>query len=124
MRKPTKKSLTRELDKVCSLIVRQRPCDKCGEVQYDKLQCAHIFSRTYRSTRFDLLNLLCLCQRCHFWGHKNPLLFSEFVFNYLGAFKYHELKDRHQMICRRGIDEMLALLNNLKKQLNKDDNLV
>lgn len=113
MKKPTKSSMTRRLDKLCSNVVRRSPCAKCGEEQHDKLQCAHIFSRTYRNTRWSLNNLVCLCASCHFWAHRNPVLFGEFVITYLGDINYINLKLQARSIKKWTIPEMLELEQDL-----------
>lgn len=81
---------------------------------YEKLQCAHIYSRTYRNTRWDLKNLLCLCSGCHFYAHKNPLAFTEIVQSHLGSYEYAMLKNKHNVIKRWTIPEMLGLLETLR----------
>lgn len=115
MKKQTKSSLTRKLDIECSRIIRSYgQCAMCWSQDYSKLQCAHIFSRTYRNTRWDLQNLIPLCAGCHFKSHKNPILFSEFVREYLGNLKYLELKQKHNVIKRWTVVEMEELLKALK----------
>lgn len=116
MKKQTKSSLTRKLDKECSRIVRQRPCDKCGLIDYEKRQCAHIFSRTYRSVRWFMDNLLCLCAGCHFWAHRNPILFTEWVKTYLGEEKYQNLKIMATAIKKWTLGEMEELWQIIKQQ--------
>ena len=78
--------------------------------EYDKLQCAHIYSRTYRSVRWILDNLLCLCAGCHFWAHRNPILFAEFVKTHLGEEKYQSLKIMATAIKKWTLSEMQELL--------------
>lgn len=45
-------------------------CDRCRLVK--NLQCAHIFSRGKKNTRFDERNAIALCVPCHDWfdSHK------------------------------------------------------
>lgn len=119
MRKPTKSSMTRKLDKICSDLVRSRGiCERCGPARYyefSELQCAHIYSRTYRSVRWDLLNLLSLCAGCHIgFAHKKPLEFAEWVRSYLGEHKYIELKARANSIKKWSLTEMIEYLETLK----------
>ena len=114
MRKPTKRSLKRQLDKELSRIVRSRGrCEKCGSA--NELQCCHIFSRTYMSTRFFLTNLLCLCAKCHFWAHKQPILFVDFVKRRLGLREYNNLKQQAQVIIKWAIPDLETLLLKLKE---------
>lgn len=117
MKKQTKSSLTRKLDTECSRIVRSAgQCAWCHISDYSKLQCAHIFSRTYRNTRWDLRNMIPLCQGCHFRGHKCPLEFTELVKKYLGDYEYEELRLRHNAIKKWTLIEMGELWEMLKRQ--------
>ena len=116
MKKKGKSTLTRLLDKECSRIVRGRGfCAMCNSVDYQKLQCAHIFSRTYRNTRWNLHNLLCLCAGCHFKGHRSPIEFTEFVKAYLGDNLFQALKSSHIAIKRWTLSEMQELLETLQE---------
>ena len=116
MKKQTKSSLTRKLDIECSRIVRSLGyCVSCGNNNYSNLQCCHIFSRTYRNTRWDLKNLLCMCAGCHFEAHKNPIKFVEKVQEYLGEYEYTALKNRHNAIKRWTVLEMNELLETLRR---------
>jgi len=113
MRKPTRTSLKRHLDKKVSEIVRARgKCQRCGKKT--NLQCCHIFSRKYLNTRWDLDNLLCLCAGCHFLSHAEPILFGEFVQRELGDF-YEVLKESHNLIYKPTIDDLLTKLKCLEE---------
>ena len=112
----TKSALTNKLDKECSRIIRsQGICVSCKMTDYSKLQCCHIFSRTYRNTRWSLDNLLCMCAGCHFESHKNPIKFVEKVKEHLGEYKYEMLKSQHNVIKRWTVLEMSDLLESLRK---------
>ncbi len=116
MRKITKTGLTRKLDSEVSRITRSLGyCVSCHKTDYEKLQCCHIFSRTYRNTRWDLKNLLCMCAGCHFEAHRNPIKFVEKVQEYLGEYEYTALKTRHNAIKKWTLCEMSELLESLKK---------
>jgi len=114
MRKPTKTTLRRKLDKLCSEIVRKRgKCERCGS--RNNIQCCHIFSRTYNNTRWDIENLVALCAGCHFWSHKNPILFGEFIIQYLGTKRYELLKEAHNLITKYTIDDLLTKIKVLEE---------
>lgn len=116
MKKPTRKSLTRKLDKACSDIIRSiGKCAYCGNEDYSKLQAAHVFSRSIRSVRWELNNIVCLCAKCHFWVHAHPILWAEFVRDYLGSYKYQNLKLQANMIKKWSIKELEDLLKALEK---------
>lgn len=76
IRKRAKKNrLIPELDGLVHVLVVARDggkCLKCGGT--DRLAAAHIFSKgPYARLRFELLNVLTLCYRCHIhWAHKSP----------------------------------------------------
>jgi hypothetical protein len=113
MKKPTKTSLTRKLDKLCSQIIRGRGyCAWCHTT--DGLECCHVFSRRYRSVRWYLPNLVCLCHSHHFYAHSNPVLFTEFIKEYLGEKDYEELKFRAKMILKYSIYDLETLLKSLE----------
>lgn len=115
MKKQTKSSLTNKLDRECSRIIRSKGfCTRCGMNDYEKLQCAHIYSRDYKSLRWDLKNMVCLCASCHFWGHKNPILFAEFVKEYLGDYEYQALKERAMPTSHWKIFQLEELYQTLK----------
>ena len=109
-----KKTIKRKLDKVVSEIVRSKGyCVKCNKTM--NLQCCHIFSRKNLSTRWDLDNLLCMDAGCHFWSHQNPVLFTEFVKEYLGSLRYEALKVRAKAIKKWSEDELISYYNVLLK---------
>lgn len=113
---PSKKTLTNKLDRECSRVVRSHgkcvwgATKNCGQDKYELLQCCHIFSRQNRAVRWDLKNMLCMCAGCHFYAHQNPVLFGEFVGNYLGEYEYAALKNRANNIKRWTTFEMQDLL--------------
>ncbi len=118
MKKLTKRGLIRKLDKAFGEIVRSRGvCAKCGKgAEQVTLHCAHIFSRQNLSVRWNLDNAMALCYYDHFWwAHKEPILFTEFVKEYLGAYKYEQLKIRARSIKKWSIDDLSALLKTLTK---------
>lgn len=116
MKNPTRTSLRNKLDQVASKIVRSRgKCERCGNTE--TLQCCHIYSRTYNNTRWDIdNNLLCLCASCHFWGHKNPLEFAEFVKSHLGKARFEMLLESRNQITKFTIKDLqlkLKVLNEI-----------
>jgi len=115
-KKPSRKSLTNKLDKLVSEVVRLKgKCQRCGK--RETLQACHIFSRTYRSVRWYLKNLLCLCAGCHFWAHKNPILFAEFVQSLYTKEGYEELKRLAQVTKRWQVWELQELVKKFQQML-------
>ena len=118
----SKKALGNKLDKLFSKVIRKRGhCERCGSTR--NLQTAHIFSRTYRNTRWDTSNALCLCAGCHFWGHKNPILFTEFVHEHLGRDNYEVLKEAHNQIYKGTVEDLqikLKVLGEMYEEHSSD----
>lgn len=115
-------TLRNKLDKLVSHIVRARgKCEHCGRSRQNGFQAAHIFSRTYNNTRWALDNLLCLCAACHFYFHKNPILFAEWVKKYLGEEKYENLKEARNQITKYTLDDLETKLEVLQKMRTPND---
>ncbi len=51
----------------------RRVCESDRPTHAGHLQCAHIISRSYKTTRTDERNALCLCQGCHLYYTNHPL---------------------------------------------------
>ena len=116
MRKITKRGLKTKLDKVLSEQVRSQGfCSKCRKDDYSKLHCCHIFSRKLMSVRFDRDNLVCLCSSCHAEFHDRPILFQEFIKEYLGKERYSQLIMKSTMIKKWTIFELQELYDRLKE---------
>ena len=103
-------ALVRIADLAFSLFIKTRDkyCLKC--FRKDNLQCAHIFSRSARSVRWDELNAIALCGGCHlFWAHKNPIEFTEFIMKRLGN-QYEELKRRYYILHQFNRQELELII--------------
>jgi len=118
MKKVTKTSLKRKLDKEVSRIVRARGvCARCGRgAEAVTLQCSHIIGRTHLGTRWSLDNCFALCIKCHlYWWHREPLQAAEWAKEYLGELKYNELLRQATAIKQWTVDELQELLKLLKE---------
>ena len=79
------------LDHLCAVVVKtrddftcqiQRPGCSGGMSPGDRnCQWCHIISRTANKTRWDLLNAVTGCGRCHQWAHANPAEFGLWFVN-------------------------------------------
>lgn len=84
--------LKNKADKLFSeWIRRDGKCEYCNRANV-RLECAHIFSRRYISTRYEPINALCLCSAHHRWLHDQPIEGVEWIKNYLGEDIYDELR--------------------------------
>lgn len=92
-RKPSRTSLRTKADTLFSLHIRRDGvCVRCGKTE--GLQCAHIVSRRYLSTRWDDDNAVCLCAGCHIYMTHRPLEWDVWVTKRIGADAYAAIKRR------------------------------
>lgn len=90
-RTTSKKSRIDYLDRIFSILIRaDGECVHCGTTE--RLQCAHGFSRRYRSVRWDTRNAFCLCQRCHMFFTHRPLEWDEWLKDRWGEDLYDEVR--------------------------------
>jgi hypothetical protein len=81
-----------------SRLIRERDgwrCRKCGKEYTPSsrgLHCAHIVGRRNRELRHDERNCVSLCMGCHLFFHANPLEFSAWVKDEIGAKTYNWLR--------------------------------
>lgn len=113
MRKVTKTSIKKKLDKLFSEKVRRIGfCQHCGS--NNNLQCAHIFSRRNLSIRWDDENAVCLCYRCHIhWSHKEPIQFTKWVSQFKNI---AYLEDKIANAKPVKLFELVELLEKLKQK--------
>ena len=116
------KSTVQELDELCREIVRLRDrgkCRKCGSGK--QFQVAHIFSRSRRSVRFDLDNLIGLCFRHHFyWAHRSPIEFTEWTRKEVGEKEFADLRMRAYGVSKVDLSAVKIYLLNERNKYAKD----
>ena len=116
-KKPSRKSLVRQLDETVSLLVRKRDkvCVTCGSIK--RLGCGHVFSRVAYSTRWDLTNCHCQCAICNLKHEYDPYPYMKFLTDILGV-EGVEALHRQYVTPRKWKDyELTGLLEELKVQL-------
>jgi hypothetical protein len=130
MGKLTKKGAEKKALKAMSDYVRERDrwqCISCNKVERDprKMDCGHLFSRRFKSIKFNLLNVSAQCIYCNRYLSGN-------VHEYIKAFKekhgedeYEKLDALKNVLVKRDIDEFLALEKTFKQLLKelKEKNL-
>jgi hypothetical protein len=112
---PTSKQWHEKLDTKWAKAIKMRDGHKCKKcLSPDNLQSAHIYSRTFRSTRWTVLNGLTLCAKCHFWAHQEPIEFAGFVGKELGEYALSALrlaKNRPIQLNQMKFEEINASLD-------------
>lgn len=114
MSKPTKSKLKLKAWNLLSKIIRSKgKCERCGNTNY--LQAAHIVGRNNHTLRFDPMNLLCLCVKCHRWGHDNPDAFTDWWRNKYPARKIYIDHNRNRLTKRnvQDYEEMIIMFKKM-----------
>jgi hypothetical protein len=95
--KTDREKLEEKLDNAWAKAVKARDkiCQKCGSNK-NKLEAHHIFTRSFKSTCWDIDNGISLCTYCHKFGpesaHKSPESFRDWLIPIIGQHKYDKLK--------------------------------
>lgn len=120
-----KKGVDGKLDLAWSKLVKLKAGMKC-EVCYKKtyLNSHHIYSRSKKSTRWHVLNGLCLCVGCHVFSskfsfHKTPLEAMDWLINKKGEAFIDRLRLRANSISKLHKFEKELLLNELNKEIKQ-----
>jgi len=122
MRKRTKKSVRKSIDRLWSLCIRARDpmCCKCGKPTRD---AHHLFGRKNLSTRWDLRNGIGLCAYCHVFDkqgfEQSPYITENMnvIYDKFGLETVKEIERITYQIKKYTLDDYLNLEIELKKKL-------
>ena len=120
-RRSPNKTIDNKLDILWSLLVKHRAgfrCEYCGSRE-KVLNSHHIYSRSNRSTRWDLENGVCLCVGHHtfstkFSAHKTPTEFTEWLYETKGEAFMNDLRVKAHAIAKLKMFEKEELLEKLQ----------
>ena len=118
--KGRKSELAQECEKLFSLLVRKiGSCERCGATS--TLQWAHVLPRgAYPNLKFDILNSLCLCYRCHInFAHKSPLEFTEWFKRKFPERYIYLMTARNVLVHRTLLDYEELKLNIINENVRK-----
>jgi len=118
-----RKGIDGKLDTAWSLLVKLKAgmkCEYCGKTTY--LNSHHIFSRSKRSTRWNVNNGVCLCVGHHtfsstFSAHKTPLEFVDWLTNKKGEEFIDRLRIQAHSLSKLHNFEKQILLDELNKEI-------
>lgn len=115
MKKPNRKSLEKQCEKLWTQRVRDRDsaCRNCNSDYV--LQAHHIRSRAHTSTRYDVSNGLLLCRRCHFMQKVRPEDFYIMVLEIIGKHEYERLKRKSQVLVKHNLQDLIDIRDKLKE---------
>ncbi len=97
------------LDDACRAVVFARDGYRCRKTgQTHQLQWAHVYSRRYKSVRWDPDNSLCLGAGVHLWWHHQPVAAAQWWLEQVGEVFHERLRAR--MREHKKLDRKLTLL--------------
>jgi hypothetical protein len=124
-KKSERQKWTQKNDSLHSLTIRTRDNFKCQKegcnASGNHMHCAHIFTRSRLSTRWNLDNAITLCYYHHLlWAHREPVEFTLWCIERLGKKKFEELRKK-SIACNEKIDEnrMKEIHDELKQQIKE-----
>lgn len=119
----TVKSVKASCDRAWSQLVRARAgyhCERCGATpEESQLHAHHVDGRNNHRLRFDPRNGVCLCARCHRWGHDHPLLYSAWFQGYRLEDARYVVHPNQRKLIKRDLQDYLELEANLKDMLSE-----
>lgn len=124
IKRSVKSESRRKLTSECDVLVRKLvlardgyKCCKCGGTNV--LQAAHILPKGhYPRMRFELLNVLSLCFRCHmYWAHRDPIGFTDWI-NEKYINRANVLKELHATARKTDLHELVLCLRKEVKELD------
>jgi hypothetical protein len=106
-----------------SKCVRKRAnwkCEHCGATE--TLQCAHLYGRRAKSVRWDGMNAVCLCFRCHHEFTANPLDFTRWLEKHLGRGHLAILNEKRNSLLKttQAMRKDIAALKAQAKSLERE----
>jgi hypothetical protein len=126
--KTERQKMVLKLDKLFSLVIRTRDQFRCQKDNCTgkgiHMQCAHIFSRSRFSVRWDLDNAITFCYYHHIlWSHRKGVEFTLWCQEFLGIEKFKRLQkkanDARPFTMEMMKEKEIELTNKLKEYQDK-----
>ena len=116
-KKPERQKLDAQCLELWSKCIRtkQRVCRNCGS-DY-RLQAHHIVQRTYKLSRYNTQNGLCLCAGCHFTEKIDPERFRSMIIGIIGEETYIAMQNKYRVQWKWTVPELREIRDGLKAEL-------
>lgn len=115
MKKPTRKTWIRLMDKLVSQIVikRDKQCVVCKSGH--QLTAGHLFSRSHLATRWHLENVNCQCLSCNLKHVRDQYPYISWFINKHGAQRLEEVRSEHYQITHYKTHDLENIYEGLKE---------
>ena len=115
MKKPSKRSLVKKLDKVFSLFIRRRDAIRfngmCPFCQKKPIECNfHFITRSRYNTRFDEVNCVASCFGCNYRMTFDQGPFIQWFLGRLGMEEYNNLVNRSRQLAKFSIFDLQEMI--------------
>lgn len=102
----------KEVDDLFREVIRGKYKSICVNCQSPyKPQVAHIISRSYYTTRWDIENAVILCLKCHMKFTSHPLEWEQWIIKRIGQEEYEALKRKALSYKKINYRELAAILS-------------
>ena len=122
------KGIDYKLDQAWALLVKLKAGNKCEipRCGKTKLDSHHIFTRRNKSTRWEVMNGVCLCAWHHtlnskFSAHATPVTFTEWLYETKGEDYMQLLRIKANQTSKLHPFEKELLLKELQKEIENYD---
>lgn len=117
MKKKSRSSLVKELDRVFSLYIRKRSpvCFCCGRTV--NLTCGHLITRACYSTRWDTENAETQCSGCNMLHEYRPEIYTEKYIEKYGIEKYIEIVKKSKEVRKFKNYELEEMIRRFKNEI-------
>lgn len=114
-------------DAIFSDLVRERTdytCESCGHHEppgtgRQAMHCSHFVSRGNHAVRYDPLNALTICARCHKHLGENPYEHTKLITRIIGQVQMEILQEKSRRIMRRRKADLEEMHQHYKTELRK-----
>lgn len=120
IKKPSRKKLVKELDRVFSLFIRQRDkkCVQCGKVE--QLTCGHLLTRAKYSVRWNEGNAFGQCAGENMKHEFQPEHYTLWYINKFGLQSYEQLVTDSNKLSKFTNSDLQEKINYYTKQIEKE----
>ena len=102
-----------------SKAVRHRDRHRCVYCYAEGTDCAHVFGRARKSTRWSMDNALCLCRYHHRYFTANPVEFYDFLVKIWGEGHMNLLREKANSIYKTTKDIRKEISKHYREELKK-----